>query len=313
MSLFNAFGSVFSIVIMIIIGYALTHNKWLDDNNAKLFAKIVVNIALPTLMITNLMSNFDKEKLLVLGKGLFVPFTSIALAYVIGKVTCYLLKVPKGRRGIFLSIFFVSNTIFIGLPVNLALFGEESVPYVLLYYIANTTFFWTIGVYEITKDSSTEPSSIFSKNSLKRILSPPFLGFVLAVALILLNVTLPKFILDTCKYLGNLTTPLSMMFIGHTIYSVDLSKVKFTKEMFVLLLGRFVISPLLVLLLTYPFPLPSSLMRSVFIVQAAMPAMTNTAIIGKAYDSDYEYAAVMITITTILSLIIIPIYKLLLA
>ena len=311
MTLLNAFGSVFSIVIMIIIGYALTHRKWIDDNNAKLFSKLVVNISLPTLMITNLMSNFDKEKLLTLGKGLFIPFTSIALAYAIGTAVSHLIKVPSGRKGIFLSIFFVSNTIFIGLPVNLALFGDESVPFVLLYYIANTTFFWTIGVYEIAKDSNNQCGSIFAKENLKRIISPPLLGFLVAVLLILLDIRLPKFILDTCKYLGNLTTPLSMIFIGFTIYSVDLSKIRLTKEMIVLLLGRFVISPLLVLVLAYPFPLPA-LMKNVFIVQAAMPAMTNTAIMAKAYDSDYEYAAVMITVTTVLSLIIIPIYKLLL-
>lgn len=43
-----------------------------------------------------------------------------------------------------------------------------------------------------------------------------------------------------------------------------------------------------------------------------MPVMTNTAIMSKAYDADYEYAAIMIALTTILSLIIIPIYKLIL-
>lgn len=76
-------------------------------------------------------------------------------------------------------------------------------------------------------------------------------------------------------------------------------------------IGRFIISPLLVVLIAYHFPLPK-LMKDVFVVQAAMPVMTNTAIMSKAYDADYEYAAIMIALTTILSLIIIPIYKLIL-
>ncbi|KAJ53083.1 hypothetical protein BD780_003703 [Clostridium tetanomorphum] len=312
MALLNAFGSIFSIVIMISLGYILTEKKWINESNANLFAKMVINLSLPTLMITNLMNNFDKAKLMSLGKGLFVPFTSIALAYIIGKFACKILKVRKGRSGTFQSMFFVSNTIFIGLPVNLAIFGERSIPYVLLYYIANTTFFWTIGVYEISKDGKdSNLDSIFSKATLKRIISPPLLGFIFAIVLILLEIPMPKFIMDTCKYLGNLTTPLSMLFIGNTIHSINLKNIKIDKDMIGVFIGRFIISPLLVVLIAYHFPLPK-LMKDVFVVQAAMPVMTNTAIMSKAYDADYEYAAIMIALTTILSLIIIPIYKLIL-
>lgn len=311
MALLNAFGSVFSIILMILIGYILTGKKWINDDGAKLFSRLVLNLSLPTLMITNLMANFDKNKLLSLGKGLYVPFTSIALAYLIGKLISKLIKVAPGRKGIFQSIFFVSNTIFIGLPVNLALFGDASVPYVLLYYIVNTTFFWTIGVYEISKDGKGSSKSIFSKDTLKRIISPPLLGFIFAILLILLEIRLPKFVFDTCKYLGNLTTPLSMLFIGHTIYSIDVKDIKIDKDIIALLVGRFIISPLLVILISRSLPLPE-LMKHVFVIQAAMPAMTNTAIMAKAYDADYEFAAIMVTITTILSLIIIPIYKIIL-
>ena len=52
-------------------------------------------------------------------------------------------------------MFTCSNTIFIGLPINMAIFGSRAVPYVLIYYIANTTFFWTWGVYKISQDSQT--------------------------------------------------------------------------------------------------------------------------------------------------------------
>lgn len=311
MGLLNAFSSIFSIIIMIAIGYFLTKIEWMDKEGAQLLSKLVVNISLPALMINNLMSNFDKAKLLGLGKGLIVPFISIALSYLIGKLTIKFLKISPTRRGTFQSMFFVSNTIFIGLPVNLALFGDESVPYVLLYYIANTIFFWTIGVFEIGKDGTVETQNLLSKSTIKRIFSPPLMGFILAIILILLSVPMPSFLTDTCRYLGSLTTPLSMLFIGNTMYYIDLKEINFNKDIWGVLLGRFIVSPLLVVLLCMIFPLPP-LMKNVFIIQAAMPVMTNTAIISRAYDADYKYAAIMITITTILSLFIIPIYKIIL-
>ncbi|WP_315116177.1 AEC family transporter [uncultured Clostridium sp.] len=312
MELLTAFGSIFSIVIMISIGYFLTQKEWIDNGGAKLFSKIVINVSLPAMMINNLMNDFDREKLLSLGRGLIVPFLSIALTYLLGKIFIKVFNITPNRRGSFLSMFFVSNTIFIGLPVNLALFGSESIPYVLLYYIANTTFFWTIGVFEISKDGKGESQGLLSMNTIKRIFSPPLMGFIVAIILILLAIPVPKFAMDTCKYLGNLTTPLSMMFIGNTIYHIDLKGMHFNKDVWGILLGRFIISPLMVVLLCKVFPLPDALMTKVFIIQAAMPVMTNTAIVSKSYDADYEYAAIMITITTILSLFIIPVYKILL-
>ena len=56
-----------------------------------------------------------------------------------------------------------------------------------------------------------------------------------------------------------------------------------------------------------------SLMKEVFVIQAAMPVMTNTAIVSKSYNADYEYATVCTIITTIASLLVIPIYMLLLS
>jgi hypothetical protein len=222
-----------------------------------------------------------------------------------------IIKVKKGRIGTFRSMFFVSNSIFIGLPVNMALFGTKSIPDVLLYYIANTSFFWTLGAYEISRDGQGDTARIFSFDTLKRIISPPLIGFVLASALVLLNVHVPKFLLDTCRYFGNLTTPLAMIFIGITIYFVNFKELEFGKDVLAILLGRFFVCPVIMLLLCRG-SVPT-LMKNVFVIQAAMPVMTNTAIVSRNYNADYKYATVNTVVTTIASLAAIPIYMLILS
>lgn len=306
----NAFGSIFSIGLMIILGYILAQKNWFNEDSSKLIAKLVTTISLPVMMIYSLMTTFDRDKLLNLRSGLVIPFLSISICWVIGIMFSKLFHVSKERKGVFQSMFFISNTIFVGLPVNLALFGDESVPYVLLYYIANTTLFWTIGAQAISKDGNVTMDTNFA-DTLKRIFSPPLVGFIVAVILILLNITLPKFIMDTCKYLGNLTTPLSMIFIGITIHSVKPDEIHLDKDMFGVLIGRFIISPLSVIILAHFIKIPQ-LMRNVFVMQAAMPVMTQTAIISKAYGADHKFAAVLIAVTTALSLIFIPLYMVLL-
>jgi len=49
-------------------------------------------------------------------------------------------------------------------------------------------------------------------------------------------------------------------------------------------------------------------MKKVFVIQAALPAMTQTTILAKVYEADAEYAAVLVTITTLFAIIAIPIY-----
>ncbi|WP_422445207.1 AEC family transporter [Thermoanaerobacterium sp. DL9XJH110] len=303
--------SILSIILMISTGYILTARGWFDENSSELLVKLVVKLSFPLMLIQNIMSNFNKDNLLNASRGLIVPFLSMTLCYLMGAAFSRILKVKKERQGVFKLMFFTSNTIYMGLPVNIALFGEKSLPYALLYYIANTIFFWTLGIYIIDQNGSQKYYKIFSVESIKRIFSPSLTAFFLATVLILLNIKLPPFLMDTFKYMGNLTTPLSMLFIGITIRSIDLKQVRFDRDMAGVLFGRFFVSPLTILLISLAFPLPK-LMRDVFIIQASMPVMTNTAIITRAYNTDYEYAAIMVTITTIVSVLIIPFYMLLL-
>ncbi|MBU3185814.1 AEC family transporter [Clostridium estertheticum] len=303
---FAADQSVLSIMIMIIIGYFLAYKKLIDEKAISLITTIVINISLPMMMLNTIVSNFTKKMLIDDSRGLIVPFLTIGCCFIIAKLFSKIVKVKNNRRGLFVSMFFNSNTIFMGLPVNLALFGEKSVPYVLLYYIANTTFFWTLGVYEITKDGNKKTLNFFSMEIIKKILSPPLIGFIVGILLVLLNIKLPLFIMDTSKSLGSITTPLSMFFIGASIYLVDLKSVKFTLDIVWVLIGRFVISPILVILIAPVFHIPQ-LMESVFVIQAAMPVMANSAIIARAYNSDYDFASLMIAISTVGTLIVIPI------
>lgn len=310
MIIWNALQSVLSIIIIIGIGYILTCKGWFDEKTGTLFTRLVVNISLPAMMLSNLMSTFDKQALLAVIGGVFIPFASMMISFLIAFGASHVLKIEKGRRGTFQTMFFVSNTIFMGMPVNTALFGEQSTPYVLLYYIANTTMFWTLGIYLIQKDVGKR-SRLFSLQTIKSIFTPPLMGFLAAVVLIMLGIRLPEFMMDTAKYLGNVTTPLSLLFIGITFRSIRFKDVRFSKDMAAILLGRFVVSPLVVMGLASFMGVPW-MMKAVFTIQAAMPIATQASIVSKAYGADYQYATVMVTITTTATVLFIPIYRALL-
>lgn len=303
----NALNGVVCILLIILLGYYLSSLGWFNQENAKILPNLVNYVALPLYMLWNLTSIFDKAKLEQMMYGLTVPLISMLASLFIAIVVARLLKIDVKHKGTFCSAFFCSSTVFVGIPVNLALFGDISLPDALLYFFINTVLFWTIGNYCISLDGKSAPAKIFSLATVRNIFSPPLIGFLVALAIILLDIKLPSFIINTAKYLGNMTTPLSLIFIGTVMYGVKLRDIKMSKNILGVFAGRFLVSPLVVIAVSSFIPLPV-LMKQVFVIQSALPAMTQTAVMSKIYEADTEYAATLVTLTTILSMIAIPIY-----
>ena len=307
----RSISGILVILGMILVGFIIGEKGWFDDKSRGLLAKLVTQVALPCYMLYTITQRFTAADLLKMLPALRFPALSMVILLGIATGVARIFAVRQDRRGLFISMFFNSNTIFVGLPINQALFGDASIPYVLIYYMCNTTFFWTLGTYLIQRDGEGE-AQFDLKTSLKKVFSPPLMGFLLGLVLVMLQIKLPAFLASDLQYLGNLTTPLSMIFIGLSVSHVGVKQLVLGKEQLLILLGRFLVAPLLMASIVYWVPLPS-LMKQVFIIQSAMPVMTNAPVVASLYGADSDYAAVMVTETTLATMVVIPILMLLMA
>ena len=307
----KSISGILVILGMILVGFVIGEKGWFDDKSRGLLAKLVTQVALPCYMLYTITQRFTAADLLKMLPALRFPALSMVILLGIATGVARIFAVRQDRRGLFISMFFNSNTIFVGLPINQALFGDASIPYVLIYYMCNTTFFWTLGTYLIQLDGEGE-AQFDLKTSLKKVFSPPLMGFLLGLVLVMLQIKLPAFLASDLQYLGNLTTPLSMIFIGLSVSHVGVKQLVLGKEQLLILLGRFLVAPLLMASIVYWVPLPS-LMKQVFIIQSAMPVMTNAPVVARLYGADSDYAAVMVTETTLATMVVIPILMLLMA
>lgn len=307
----RSISGILVILGMILVGFVIGEKGWFDDKSRGLLAKLVTQVALPCYMLYTITQRFTAADLLIMLPALRFPALSMVILLGIATAVARIFAVRQDRRGLFISMFFNSNTIFVGLPINQALFGDASIPYVLIYYMCNTTFFWTLGTYLIQRDGEVE-AQFDLKTSLKKVFSPPLMGFLLGLVMVMLQIKLPAFLASDLQYLGNLTTPLSMIFIGLSVSHVGVKQLVLGKDQLLILLGRFLVAPLLMASIVYWLPLPS-LMKQVFIIQSAMPVMTNAPVVARLYGADSDYAAVMVTETTLATMVVIPILMLLMA
>lgn len=302
----HALNGVLTIMLMIAVGFYLERRGWFSEDSVALISRLVNYVCLPTYMLTNILGQFKHDQLITLSHGLIVPLISMLAGYFISRLLGRLIGVPQEHRGIFSICVSFSNTIFIGLPLGIALFGDAGAPYIMIYYMVNTTLFWTIGFHDLASSNGvTMP--LFSRKTLKSIMSPPLMGFMLGVVMVLLEWNLPEPVFKSFHYLGSMTTPLAMLFIGIAMSKTRWEAIAVGKELVVAMLGRYLICPWIVFLIL-PFFHLEPMMEKVFVIMAAMPAMTNTAIVAKGYGGDYKYAAMLTAVSTVLAVLAIPFY-----
>ena len=274
----------------------------LGEHSNKLFSYLVLNLCLPCLIILGLTSRFTREGLMQSTEWLGLSFVILLALILAAKIFSFSSLIK--RKELFQLSFVFANTVFIGLPVNIALFGDDSIPYIFLYYFANTCFFWTYGVYCVRGGGSI-------KDGFKKLMTPATISFFVGIIMILLDLKVPPFLATYMKYLGGMTTPLAMLYLGTAIYSLGIRSLKPDFEGLLDLISKFIIAPIIALVLikiadgflTLPI-----LLKKVYFIQTTMPIMTNVAILSGYYNKNPEDASKVVGLSTILVVVTIPFY-----
>lgn len=270
-----------------------------------------MNIALPASIFVSVLKYLSRDKLASLFGGLIFAFGSFAVSYIVAWLMTKILRIRKGRRGTFINMFANANTIFIGLPLNMALFGTKSLPYFLVYYVMNTISTWAIGVFFISGDDPTVEKSQKKDFNWRKLLPDPLVGFLVSLVFLLLAIPIPDWITKTLDMVGGIVTPMSLIYIGIILADAGLKSIRFDKDTVWALIGRFIFAPAIMIgfvLLgaSMGHGLPQ-LESSTLIIQAAAPGLAVLPILVDQAHGDVDYATNLVTTSTVLFVVVVPI------
>lgn len=301
----NGIISVLVVFILLGVGFYFTRtHKW-ADNTPNIFSTTVVQIAAPALAITSIENRFTPELLKSSVLNLLIATACCFILYFIGAGLARLLKLNKKKTAIFKVTYAFNNTMFIGLPIISIVFGDEGLPYLFTCYLVSISLFWSLGAWTISKASDRLESKAFS---VRRIFSPGLIGVIIGCLLSGFELHLPLVLETALTYLGDLTVPLSLLVIGSNLAtSVSKGMLKINIDQILILAGKFIISPLLFWGTFSLFGI-SGLPLHVFIMIAALPCHAQTAILAQFYDVEGEYSSNMVSISTLVSLVTIPVF-----
>lgn len=299
-----ATSTILTLFLLMIIGFVIKKRGHINASQESFIATFLQQYAIPGLMLDNVTSRFTPDFLKDSLPLLAVSFATLFVSILIGLMVAKTFRISPQNTGVFTTMFAFSNTIFIGVPVISGIFGEQGLPYLMVFYLMNTFLFWTMGVSLVAGKQAGKKSRL---NIFKKLFNPPLIAFALGLVLLFTKTSLPAPVAKTCRYLSQLVTPLSTIYMGAIMGDLSFKKLPGLKPTFLVILGRFLVAPALAFALMSLLNF-TGLARQVIVVAAALPVMAQVSVLAGYYGKDHQYTAFMTALTTLLSILIIPLY-----
>lgn len=332
----TSFISVATMIAIAVPGFILRKKNMLPEKAVAALVAVLIYVSQPFLTIGSFLEKDYRPELLVgMGVTFLLSLVLHTLAYFMAKGTFALFREKKtaeadrengeelplasklaAEKRMLTVTSFMGNVGFMGIPVMKALFPEspEMLIYTAVFILGFNIASWTLGVYEVTGDK---------KNiSFRRaLLNPPTAALVVALPLFFFKSYIPPDVIvpvsSAVGYLADMTLPLSMIILGIRLADIKFSSLFTDGKVYVACALKLVASPLLAFAVCFAlvrlFPaLDRSVSITIYIVMA-MPSASLGLTFAEMFDGDRESAVRSTLLTTLFSVITIPLLMLLCA
>ena len=193
-----------------------------------------------------------------------------------------------------------SNCSFMAIPLLQAVVGSEGVFYGSAYIAVFNLFMWTHGVFLMSGERSM-------KAVRKALLNPGVLSVAAGLALFFTPFRFPYVVGQVTGYIASLNTPLAMLLTGIFISRSGIKTAFSDPKVYGISAVRLLLIPLLVLGVIWALPVA----RTACIISAACPCAASCSMFALRYKQDVSYSSKMITVSTLLSVLTLPLLILL--
>ena len=297
-----SFASVLAQMIVMLLGMAAGYLARkcgvMNDTFDRGFSDLVLGVTLPCMVIASV---FGNEQLPDAPTILFI-FAISTSAFVVMFAVAFLIPIimraPKKDYGVYRYMVVFGNIGFLGMPVVASIFGPDAV-----LYVAINVFVFTVGIMLIAGNQGGTPKEK-AVQALVSLKTPATISCFIAVVLALLGITEAGVIGEAMDVVGSMTTPAAMLIIGSSMAKMPLKQVLGNPRAYVAAIARVGIVPLCLLLVFGPILQGQTLLLG-------MPVATNGTLFCIRYGGNLEVMTQATFISTVLSLVTIPLFAML--
>lgn len=293
--------SVFSLFLIILVGVYAARKQIITAELNEGLVNLLIQIVLPCMVLSSFTYSYDQS---IKAEVVNTFYYSLS-AYIFMILISYLLLIRcrSNKKTVLQFANSFPNTGYIGIPVLSSLYGIEGTVYGSVFNLFFVVFVWTYGVFVYR--GSLDKSRL-KQDIKKTFLNPSVLAVVLGTLIMVLEIQLPNALLVTIRNIGNITTPLSMLIIGVILAGAKISAHTKDWTLYYGSVCKLLLIPLLIYIAATFTGVESKALNSV-IIMTAMPASAMTAIFAHNFQKEADYAAVVVSISTLASLATIPV------
>lgn len=289
--------------LILALGYFIFKIKLVDDNFTKQFSALVIKVTMPALLLSSVLDITERQPLrdVLTSFGIAVALFFIVMP-IVGFLLAKLFRVKRNSTGLYVFMATFSNVGFMGFPVISALAGEVGLFYAAIYNLVFNVAVFTLGVWLVNHDKDGESSGF----DIKLLLSPGVIAALLAIALYFMNIKLPVLLCNTIRSVGSITSPSAMLIIGCTLAKMDIKTVFSDWRLYPWILIKQIVIPIL-LWIPLAMIIKNEILLTVTFILFLMPVANNAVLFANTYNGDAELAARSVFLTTLFSLLTVPI------
>lgn len=286
--------------VYILIGVYVKKKSIITKENQQKFIDLVLQVLMPCMIFHSFQLELTSDVIKKVGIIIGIAFVIAFMALLLGKILYR--RYPYGIRSIMQYGTIVNNSGFAGLPLAGEILGETGLFYASFFLIPNRIFMWSVGISLFEKsDTKTKWKNV--------LLNPNIIAVELGLLQCVLRIKLPYFLDYSIEKIGGTVSPISMIIVGAILADVNLKTI-FDKTVFLVAGVRLILLPMITILIVSLLHLDATV-SGVALVLTAMPVGTTTALLAAKYDADVNFASKCVFVTTLLSLITVPLLMLL--
>lgn len=307
------------IIIFVIyagVGVIAVKTGVLQEKSLDVVSKLVIKITLPVMLFHNTITGVTAEE--------FLDTTSMMLWTVVMYVTLFgvswLLKKIFRLKGNVGSVYqantMFGNIGFMGIPVLVAFFPKYGMLYAVMFSVVDQLVLWTVGVSLTTPESKkiqkqsgtngTGQQMSVVKSTIKKLINPATVAIILSVIGVFLGIELPAEVDTALSKVGAITSPLAMIYIGALFCYTDMLGSLKKIEFYGTVLVKMILYPIAFYWFMGLFEGLNPEIRLAMTMLSAMPGMTSIAMLAKSQGSEGEYSAGGVFVTTLCSIVTLP-------
>lgn len=294
------FSQIISLFLLIGVGYFLRQTNHLDRKETGAISKLLLDLILPAMLISSLQIDIT-AKMLGDFLDLFLYWIAFYIILIIlASLISKLFSISQDKKLVLKFFLIFGNVGYMGLPVIDVIFPENGIFFGSIGVVVFNIFLWTYGANLFLRGNENR------EINLRDIFNNGVIAIIIGLFLMLTGIKLPNSIMTAVNMLAEATFPLSMLVIGSSLAQIKISGIFKDLNIFAYSTLKLLIIPALVLIILNYFKITDPI-RSILVLQIAMPAAANGVIFAERYEGNYIFAAECLFLSTLMAALSIPV------